>query len=89
MSTNETTMMIQYNSSVLVDAGWRSVTITAKAARISKGMAQVVEVTEIDGESPTGYTSRTGAKRQRYNARGVALREVGARKRLSSCEIVS
>jgi hypothetical protein len=32
--------------------------------------------------------SRTGAKRQKYHAAGIAQREVGMKKRLSACEIV-
>lgn len=81
------TLTISYSASVFTPAGWRSVNITAKAEKISAGMARVSQVLSIDGEEPTGYTSRTGAKRQTYNARGVALREVGARKRLSACTV--
>ena len=51
-------------------------------------MAQVIEVTEIDGREPVGYTSRTGAKRQQFYAAGIASREVGAKKRISSCKIL-
>lgn len=79
---------IRYNASVFTPAGWRGVEITAEARRISPKMLEVVRVTAIDGEEPTGYTSRTGAKRQTYNAKGVAQREVGARKRASSCRVV-
>jgi hypothetical protein len=50
-------------------------------------MARVIKVIAIDGETPDGYTSRTGAKRQTYNAAGVAKREIGAKKRLSACAI--
>lgn len=85
---NAPDLIIEYNSSVYVPAGWRSVTIIARARRTSPKMAEVVEVLEIDGEAPTGYTSRTGAKRQRYHAAGIAQREVGARKRLGTCYIV-
>ena len=77
-------MTITYNSSVLVDAGWRSVTIEALVEKTSEKMAKVIDVISIDGEAPNGYTSRTGAKRQTYNAAGVARREIGKTKRLSA-----
>ena len=82
-------MQIKYSASVFTPAGWRNVTILADAEKISAGMAQVNAVREIDGETPTGTMSRTGARRQQYHGSGVAAREVGARKRLSSCVIVS
>jgi len=82
-------MQIEYSASVFTPAGWRNVTILADAEKISAGMAQVTAVQEIDGETPTGTMSRTGARRQQYHGSGVAAREVGARKRLSSCVIVS
>tara|TARA_R110000868_G_scaffold96010_2_gene264108 strand:+ start:1501 stop:1755 length:255 start_codon:yes stop_codon:yes gene_type:complete len=81
-------MKLEYTASVFTQAGWRSVTITADAKQISLGMAQVTQVTEIDGEAPTGYMSRTGAKRQTYNASGIAQREIGAKKRISSCKVL-
>jgi hypothetical protein len=81
-------IVIEYKSSVLVDAGWRSVYIKAKAVKISPKMAEVVNVLEIDGEIPSGYVSRTGAKRQRYNSDSIAKREVGSRKRISSCSVL-
>ena len=84
-----TAMTIKYNASVYTQAGWRGVTIKAKAEQISKGMAQVLDVLEIDGEAPVGYTSRTGAKRQTYHAAGIAQREVGAKKRISACDVVA
>jgi hypothetical protein len=79
---------IKYNTSVFTAVGWRGVTIEANAQQISAKTAEVIEVLLIDDEQPVGYTSRTGAKRQTYNAAGVARREVGMKKRLSSCEIV-
>lgn len=80
---------IEYNASVCTPAGWRSVTITAEAELNKTGkMATVTRVVMIDGEEPTGYASRTGAKRQRYNAAGIAKREIGVRKRVSSCSVV-
>lgn len=80
-------MIIEYNTSVMVPAGWRSVTITAKVEPITPKRVKVVEVLEIDGEQPCGYTSRTGAKRQTYNARSIALREIDKVKILSKCSI--
>lgn len=81
-------MKLTYNSSVYTPAGWRHVTITAEAEQISKGMGRIIKVIEIDGEVPSRTMSRTGAKRQEYWGTGVANREVGARKRLSSCTII-
>jgi hypothetical protein len=80
-------MIISYHSSVMVDAGWRSVSITAKADKISEKMAVITEVIDIGGNGSCGYASRTGAKRQRYHVGGIANREIGKRKRLSSCKI--
>ena len=81
-------MNIQYTASVFTAAGWRSVAITATAAQVSPGMAQVIKVTEIDGREPVGYTSRTGAKRQQYCAAAIAAREIGAKKRISACKML-
>ena len=82
-------MRIEYKSSVMVAAGWRSVTITAEAESLSPKMAIVTDVLAIDGEEPNGYASRTGANRQKYNASAIAKREVGVKKRLSSCEVLA
>ena len=79
---------IQYKSSVMVAAGWRSVTIEALAHRVGSRMAKVASVEAIDGEAPTGYLSRTGAARQKYNASGIARREINKNKVLSSCSII-
>lgn len=78
---------IYYNSSVRTPAGHRSVTIKAKAEPVSAKMARVVEVIAIDGDAPSYGMSRTGAKRQQYDGRWVARREIGANKRLSACEV--
>jgi hypothetical protein len=78
-------MLISYNASVFTPAGWRGVRIQARAERTSQGMAKILEVLTIDGETPHYGQSRTGARRQTYNGSGVAQREVGARKRLSAC----
>ena len=79
---------IEYIASVYTAAGWRPVTICAAADQVSAGTALVTAVIKIDGEAPKGYTSRTGAKRQVYNANGIANREIGKKKRLSSCKIL-
>ncbi len=81
-------MRIEYTASVFTAAGWRSVAITADAERVSDGMARVVAVTAIDGEDPRPGMSRTGARRQQYNGAAIAAREVGARKRLSACNLL-
>ena len=79
---------IKYQASVFPPAGWRGVYITAEAEQTSEKMAKVLQVILIDGEAPVGYTSRTGAKRQTYHAAGIAQREIGKNKRLSSCTII-
>jgi hypothetical protein len=86
---NEDTIKIAYDTGVYTPAGWRSVTVTALASKTSSKMAEVTEVVLIDGDAPVGRASRTGAKRQTYNAAGIAAREVGARKRISSCRVLA
>lgn len=82
-------MKIEYKASVFTPVGFRGVTITALAEPNNTGkMAEVTEVMLIDGEPVQRNMSRTGAKRQRYYGTGVALREVGKKKRLSACEII-
>ena len=81
-------MIIKYNSSVFTPAGWRHEEITARVVKISDKRAEVLEVLDIGGNGNHGYVSRTGAKRQQYNAGGVAKREVGKIKILSKCMIV-
>jgi hypothetical protein len=78
---------ITYKTGVLVSAGWRSVEVSALAEKISEKRAKVLKVLTIDGEEPTGYTSRTGAKRQQYHAAGIAAREIGKVKILSKTTI--
>ena len=80
-------MQITYTASVFTQAGWRSVSITAEAEQISKGMAAVTRVVAIDGEDPAYGMSRTGAKRQQYNGKAIAQREIGTKKRLSACTV--
>lgn len=89
MSNTTKTIKVEYNSSVFTPAGWRGVTITAAAEQISEKRCRVLAVMLIDGKVPSGYTSRTGAKRQAYNAAGVSHREVGKIKNLSSLKGVS
>lgn len=79
---------IDYSSSVLTAAGWRSVTIAAKAEKISEKRAKVVQVLMIDNEAPTYGQSRTGANRQKYNGLYFAEKEVGKIKILSKCLII-
>jgi hypothetical protein len=78
------TIKVEYKSSVFTPAGWRSVTITAAAEQISPKRCRILSVMLIDGKVPSGYASRTGAKRQTYNADGVSKREIDKIKNLSS-----
>lgn len=80
---------LEYSASVYTAAGWRSVTITAQAEKVSPAMARVTEVKLIDGEAPAYGMSRTGARRQQYNGHGIAQREVGLKKRISACAVVA
>ena len=84
-----TAITITYSAAVQVPAGWRQISITARAAKVSEKMATVQEVIAIDGEAPCYGMSRTGAKRQEFDGRYIARREVGARKRISSCEVAA
>jgi hypothetical protein len=83
------TIKIKYSTSVFTPAGWRSVCIRAIANKISEKMAEVTEVTAIDGDAPVNNMSRNGSRRQRYNGKSISLREVGAKKRLSACSILA
>lgn len=82
------TLTIKYTSSVLVAAGWRSIEITAKAEKTSPKMLRIIEVIDVDGEGASGYASRTGSKRQRYDVGYIARREEDVKKRLSSVCVV-
>lgn len=90
MSNTATTknITVEYNSSVFTPAGWRGVTITAAAEQISEKRCRILDVMLIDGKVPSGYASRTGAKRQTYNAAGVSQREVNKIKNLSALEVI-
>lgn len=82
------TVTIKYNGTVLTPAGFRSVEMTAKAEKISAKRAKVLELIEIDGEEIKANMSRTGANRQKFYGIGVASREEGKIKNLSTCQIV-
>ena len=82
-------MKVSYTSSVKVPAGWRSVTVVALVEKISAGMGKVVEVLTIDGSTPAYGQSRTGARRQEFNGKYWAESQIGSKKRLSACSIVS
>ena len=80
------TVTIKYNASVMVDAGWRSVEVTAIADKISEKRVSVTRVTDIGGLGNSGYGSRTGSKRQTFNIGGIAAREEGKIKNISTLE---
>jgi len=81
---NKMNISIQYNAAVMVPAGWRSVTITATAEKISEKRVKIITVDDIDGDGNTGYGSRTGSKRQQYHIGGIAEREAGKIKNIST-----
>jgi hypothetical protein len=81
-------MKIKYSSSVMVAAGWRSVLIIANAEQISPKRVKIIDCLDVDGLGIHGYGSRTGAKRQTFNVGGIAKREVGIIKNLSSVEVI-
>ena len=80
-------MIITYSSSVKTPAGWRSVTVTANAQEVSEKRVKVIKVTDIDGEGNSGFASRTGANRQKYNLGFFAEAEAGKLKNKSSVKI--
>lgn len=82
-------LVVEYQSSVHVAAGWRSVDVVAEVELVSAGMVVVQQVELIDGEAPARGQSRTGARRQEFDGRYWAREQVGARKRLSACKVVS
>ena len=81
-------MKIKYSSSVKTLAGWRSVTVTAEAESLSEKRVKVIKVLDIDGEGNSGFASRTGANRQKYNLGFFAEAEAGKTKNISSIEII-
>ena len=78
------TITIQYNAAIQLPVGWRSVKITATAEKISEKRVKIITVDDIDGNGNTGYVSRTGGKRQRYNIGGIASSEEGKIKNIST-----
>ena len=82
-------MRIKYTSSVKVAAGWRAVSIVAECEQVSPAMVQVTRVELIDGETPGYSQSRAGAKRQEFNGKWWAEKQIGAKKRISACEVMS
>jgi hypothetical protein len=82
------TITVKYNAAVLVDAGWRQVIIIATAEKISEKRVSITEVTSIDGQIPVGYQSRTGARRQTFNADSIAAREIGKIKNISTLTLL-
>jgi hypothetical protein len=81
-------MQVSYSTSVFTAAGWRNVTITAVVDHISAKMVTVRKVVAINGEEPKYGMSCSGAKRQSFNGKAIAEREVGAHKRMSACEVL-
>ena len=61
----------------------------ATASPLSAKMVEVVEVTKIGGEDPVKSMSVSGSRRQAFNGISISQREIGAKKRLSTCEIVN
>ena len=61
----------------------------ATASPLSAKMVEVVEVTKISGEDPVKNMSVSGSRRQAFNGISISQREIGAKKRLSTCEIVN
>jgi hypothetical protein len=80
-------MVITYNSSVKTQAGWRSVTVTAEAVQISDKRVTVVKVLDIDGEGNSGFASRTGANRQKYNLGYFASAQAGLTKNIGAIQV--
>lgn len=59
------------------------------AVSVSEKMIEIVGGVDVDGEGDSGYASRTGANRQRYNVGYFARAEVGKRKRLSCVDVIA
>lgn len=79
-----TKVLIEFKSSVLTGAGWRSVWMRATAEKISEKRVKVLEVTHIDDEPISFKMSRTGSKRQEFNAQHFANEAAGAIKNISA-----
>ena len=78
---------ITYTTSAYTPAGWRAVTITAEGELLSPKRVKVARVTDVNGDGVVGYASISGARRQTYSVGGVAAREVGKTKLVSSCRV--
>ena len=76
-------IVIKYNTAVFTPAGWRPEEVTAVAEKLSDKRARVIKVLDVGGNGATGYASRTGAKRQRYDVGYFASLQVGAIKLLN------
>lgn len=82
-------MIIKYYTSVLVNAGWRSIYIIAEVELNKSGKkGMVTKIIDVDGDGNSGYTSRTGANRQKYNIDYIVRREIGSIKLISKCEFI-
>ena len=81
-------MKIEYQSSVLTPAGYRSVDVIATAKPITPKRCEVLEVLSIDGDTPKYGMSRTGANRQRYNGIYLAENEIGKKKIVSRLRVI-
>lgn len=84
----ENQITVEYNGSVITPAGYRGVTYTAVAEKISEKRCVVMRVIEIDGKPVVANMSRTGAARQKFYGIWEARNQQGKIKNLSSCTIV-
>ncbi len=80
---------VEYNTSVMVGAGWRSVEVTAIVELNKTGKkGEVKDVLLLDSEEPAKNMSRTGSKRQSYNGEYVASNQIGSQKIISKCNVI-
>ena len=77
-------MKIEYKTSVLVEAGWRSVSILALADKLSDKRVKVLNVLTIDNQPVGGCHSITGTNRQTFSSDKTAKNEIGKTKNISS-----
>ena len=83
------TITIKYTTSVFVQAGWRSIDITAMAEMISAKRCKVVKVLDVDGYDPDAKSgSRTGANRQKFRPASIAMREIDTIKIISKLIVI-
>lgn len=76
-------MKIEYKSTALTAAGYRSVYVIAEAKKLSEKRCEVVRVLTINDEVPRCRMSRTGARRQEFNGLKLAELEEGKKKNIS------